>query len=386
MPTNQVGFGIAGDQAFQQSQLNDQAIKMNSLLLDKQQNANDQEAADQQLEQQARQTMSQISLGKGSIPTADGSNNTADSMQGAFMQTAQKLMQLGAPKMAMEYYKNAATIGKNEQDIATSKVKQQESAAETLLKQSDMIGRTLGSATNQEEWNQGLKQLQESGAFNPEQLQTFQNIPYHPAAVQHMADSAMSVKDKAQMTLLSGNQQLTQQRDAVDAQYKATSLALNRAKLEETVRKNNLDEKTGKAATAPTGPQIKSVQSAIVNQIFDGKPPADTDALEAGAQDIASRAQTLVQGNKGLSWQTAVNRAVAESNNAGDWDIHKGTWYNPHDDDSVKFNGMGKTAEDAMALPVTDNKIDPSALKKGRWYITVQGRGQWDGTNFNVPD
>jgi len=377
---NQVGFGIAGDQAFQQSQLNDQQVQMNALAIGQAQRV------DQQLDQQARQMMSKISLGQGSVPTADPNANTTDSMHSAFLQTAQKLMQLGAPKMAMEYYKNGATIGKDEQAAATSKIKQQESAAETLLKQSDMLGRTLGSATNQEEWNQAQQQLADSGAFTPEQLQTFQKIPYHPAAVQHLADSAMSVKDKAQLTLLSGNQELTQQRNAVDAQYKATSLGLQRARLEETKRKNTLDEKTGKAATAPTGPQIKSVQAAIVNQIFDGKPPTDTEALDAGAQDIASRAQTLVQGNKGLTWQTAVNRAVAESNNAGDWDIHKAGRFNPFDDDSVKFNGMGKTPDDALPLPVTDNKIDPSSLKKGRWYITVKGRGQWDGTNFNVPD
>lgn len=383
---NQIGFGIAGDQAFQQSQLNDQQMQMNSLLLNKQQSANQQEEADQALDQQARQIMSKISLGQGGTTTANPGQSSADSMQSAFSQTAQKLMQLGAPKMAMEYYKNGATIGKDEQDLATAKAKQQESASETLLKQSDMLGRTLGSATNQQEWDQGQQQLANSGAFTPEQLATFQKIPYHPAAVQHLADASMSVKDKAQLSIMSGNQQLTQQKDASDAQYKAASLGLERAKLDETIRKNNLDEKTGKAATAPTGPQINSVKSAIVNQIFDGKEPPDDTALEAGAQDIASRAQTLVQGNKGLTWQTAVNRAVTESNNAGDWDIHKGAWYNPADDDSTKFNGMGKTPDDALPLPVVDKKIDPSSLKKGRWYITVQGRGQWDGQNFNVPD
>jgi hypothetical protein len=383
MASNQVGFGIAGDQAYQQSQLNDQQMQMNSLAIGQAQRADEQAQADQDLDQQARQMMSKISLGQGSTPTADPSSNTADSMHSAFLQTAQKLMQLGAPKMAMEYYKNGATIGKDEQAAATSKIKNQQTAAETLLKQSDILGRTLGSATTQEEWNQGQQQLAQSGAFTPEQLATFQKIPYHPAAVQHLADQSMSVKDKAQMTLLSGNQQLTQQRDSVDAQYKATSLALGRARLEETKRRNTIDEKTGKAATAPTGPQIKSVKSAIVNQIFDGKEPPDDTALEAGAQDIASRAQTLVQGNKGLTWQTAVNRAVTESNNSGDWDIHKGGWFS---DESVKFNGMGKTAEDALPLPTEGNKIDASALKKGRWYMTVQGRGQWDGTNFNVPD
>ena len=385
MATNQIGYGIAGDQAFQQSQLNDQAIQMNSLALGKAQRQDEIDQQDQALDQQARQIMSNISMGQGGS-AAQPTDNTADSMQSAFMQTASKLMQLGAPKMAMEYYKSGATIGKDEQTLASAKIKDQQSAAETLLKQSDMLGRTLGSATSQEEWNQAQQQLANSGAFTPEQLATFQKIPFHPAAAQHIADSALSVKDRAQMNLLAGNQQLTQQRDAVDAQYKATNLALQRARLEETKRKNSIDEKTGKAATAPTGPQIKSVKSAIVNQIFDGKPPADDDALEAGAQDIASRAQSLVQGNKGLTWQTAVNRAVTESNSSGDWDVHKGARYNPFDDDSIKFNGMGKTIEDALPLPVTDNKVDPSALKKGRWYITVQGRGQWDGQNFNVPD
>lgn len=385
MPDNQIGFGIAGDQAYQQSQLNDQQMQMNSLSISQAQRADQQQQEDQQLDQQARQIMSKISLGQPTSTGQAGGQNTADNMQSAFTQTAQKLMNLGAPKMAMEYYKNGAIIGKDEQALTSSKIKDQNTAAETLLKQSDMLGRTLGSAQNQDEWNQGLQQLQNSGAFTPEQLQTFQKIPYHPAAVQHLADASISVKDKAQMTLLAGNQQLTQQRDAIDAQYKATRLSLQRAQLDEAKRKTDLAEKTGKAATAPTGPQVKSVQAAIVNQIFDGKPPTDTDALEAGAQDIASRAQTLVQQNKGLTWQTAVNRAVAESNNAGDWDIHKGGMM-PWDNDSTKFNGMGKTPDDALPLPTDGNKVDASSLKKGRWYITTQGRGQWDGTNFNVPD
>lgn len=384
MATNQIGYGIAGDQAFQQSQLNDQAIQMNSLALGKAQRQDEIDQQDQALDQQARQIMSNISMGQGGT-VSPSAGNSADSMQSAFMQTASKLMQLGAPKMAMEYYKSGATIGKDEQDIASAKIKDQQSAAETLLNQSDMLGRTLGSATSQEEWNQGLQQLASSGAFTPEQLATFQKIPYHPAAVQHLADSAMSVKDKAQMNLLAGNQELTQQRDAIDAQYKATSLALDRARLEETKRKNTLDEKTGEAATAPTGPQIKSVKAAIINQIFDGQEPPEDSALDAGAQDIASRAQSLVQGNKGLTWQTAVNRAVTESNNSGDWDIHKDNWFND-DVSGVNFNGMGKDPDNALPLPTDGNKIDASSLKKGRWYITVQGRGQWDGQNFNVPD
>lgn len=381
---NQIGFGIAGDQAYQQSKLNDQQMQMNSLAINKQEMENQQAQADQALDQKARKIVSDISLGQ-SLGT-NNTPNTADSMQSAFLQTANKLMQLGAPKMAMQYYKSGATIGKDESDLEKNKVDQQKGAAEILLKQSDILGRTLGNAHSQEEWDQAQQQLVQSGAFSPEQLATFQKIPYHPAAVQHLADSSISVKDKAQMDLLASGQQLTKNRDAVNAQYKATNLALSRARLEEDKRKNQLAEKTGKAATAPSGPQIKSVKAAIINQVFDGETPTDDDALEAGAQDIASRAQVLVQGNKGLIWQTAVNRAVAESNNAGDWDIHKSAKFNPFDDDSVKFNGMGKTIDDAMVTPTDNGKVNVSDLKKGRWYITPKGRGQWDGKTFNIPD
>lgn len=384
---NSIGWGISGDQAYQQSELNDQQMAMNNISIGNAQEAQAKQQADDALDQQARQMMSKIALGQ-PVPAADtdGSNNTATSMGSAFMQVAQKMQQLGAPDLAMKYYKSAATIGKNESDLQTQQAKSQQTAAETLLKQSDILGRTLGSATSQDEWNQGMQQLQNSGAFTPQQLQTFQQIPYHPASAQHIADSAISVKDKAQLSMTQAGQQLTQNRDAMNANYKQASLEIQRQRVDDAERVRATNVKTGKAATAPTGPQVNSVQAAIVNQIFQGQAPADKDALKAGAEDIASRAQVLVQGNKGLDWQTAVNRAVSESQNAGDWDIHKGSWYNPSDDDSVKFNGQGKTPDDALALPVTDNKVDPSSLKKGRWYITVKGRGQWDGTNFNVPN
>lgn len=380
MDINQVGFGIGGDQAYQQSQQNDQQLQMNALTIQQKQQEVDQQQQDADIANQAKTIMSNIALGKGGVGAPQSQGNTAASMQDAFLQTGSKLMQLGAPKMAMEYYKNAATIGKNEQDVATSRTKQQESAAETLLKQSDIIAQKLGSATTPEEWNQGVHELAQSGAFQPQQVQMFQNMPFHPATAAHLREASLSVKDKAQLDILQSNQQLRQAQMQSDRDFKATRLAIDQAKLEEDKRYHDLNKKTGAAATAPTSEQVKSVKASIIQNVFNGKAPNDDDVLNAGAFDIASRAQQLVKNNKGLSWQTAVNRAVMDSDQAGDWEVHKGGWFS---DDSVKFTGVGKTPDDAMPLPQNPTATD---LKKGRWYITAKGRGQWDGQNFNIPE
>lgn len=373
-----LSYGVEGDQALADTQMKQQQIQMNDLTIADTQRKQEQAQRDEQLQQTALAMASKISQGKGGVGSSNNDGAQATSLADTFKITAEKLMTLGAPKLAMDYYKNAATINKDEQALAKDRADTAKSSAEATLKQADIVGEKLGSAQSAEQWNQGLLEMQQSGAFTPEQIQHFAAIPYHPAAVAHLRDAALTVKDKADLQIKQADQDFNVSRAQSEDVYRAAQLSIDRARLEEEKRKNQIDKKTG--ATAPTSEQVKSAKAAIVQTVFQGTPPENTDALEAGSFDIASRAQDLVRNNKGLSWQTAINRAVAESDQAGDWEVHKGGWFS---DDTTTFSGVGKTPDDAMPLP---DKPTPDSLKKGRWYITAKGRGQWDGENFNIPE
>ena len=83
MDINQVGFGIGGDQAYQQSQQNDQQLQMNALTIQQKQQEVDQQQQDADIANQAKTIMSNIALGKGGVGAPQSQGNTAASMQSA---------------------------------------------------------------------------------------------------------------------------------------------------------------------------------------------------------------------------------------------------------------------------------------------------------------
>lgn len=389
-----VPWGYGGLQLDQQYRANEQTIQMNNLAMQESQRKADQEQQDSELQQMAADRLSKIAKGQ-SVTNSGVTDDVQSSYAGAFRQTGAYMAEMGAPDQAMKFFKSANEIDKAETDNAKARLDQQKNKAEILLKQSDIMARDLGNATNEDEWNQGLDAMEKSGIFPQEVIQQYKQMPFHPQAAAMIRQRALSVKDQATLDYQQQQEQRIQANADRTASIQMQRLAWDKQKAREEQRQKEIDAKSGKAAMAPNKDELRSAESAVVNLIFNGKPPKQLGddgedspsyrAYQAGIQQIAASAKQMVRENKGLSWEAAISRATLQSKTEGDWDVQTQTHLIGDDDTTATFNGLGKEPEDALPMPMADDKPNTSALKKGRWYLSPTGKkGRWNGKGFDV--
>lgn len=394
MPAPVLTWGAGGTQAFQEYQLNQQRQKINDLAI---QSAEDSQAAKQQnaeLEQRAAKILSDIakgnSTGTPSNVLGNDAQNPANNVADTFYKASDLMLKAGMPAQAQEYMKAAQTIGKSEATID----KDQATAAQTNLKnrglQADLIARTFNDPNmSDEQYQEKLGELQQSGLFTPDELAHIARAPNHPAAIMHMREAALSIKDQVN---LKQKQLQDQEVERHNKQTEAAARARNQIaqqRVDEMRRQKKIANKTG--VSAPTGTEIKDVTAAVKTQVFPNVDAGNWDPkdpiVQSGVREIANRAKTLFKTNQGLSWNDAVNRAVIESQANGDWDTETEThWFSPDTTKTTGFSRKGKNPADAMPIPINNGSIDTGNLKTGKWYISPTGkRGKWNGQEFIVP-
>lgn len=251
----------------------------------------------------------------------------------------------------------------------------------------------------QQEFNQGIQELVDTGVMPAAHAQHLLNVPFDARSMKVLQEKALSVKDQANLSLQQQQESRIQANADRTASIQMQRLAISKAQLAETKWKNRHDEKTGKTATAPTKADLDAAKTAVGNVIFDGELPsalkkavaADDEsdpnyiAYMAGVQNIASSAKKKVKENKGIDYNTALTRATMESKNAGDWNLIESEGF--FGDDKVTFEGTGKNPEDALPIPTGEGGTpNTSSLKTGRWYISPDGKGvgKWNGETFEV--
>jgi hypothetical protein len=377
--------------------MNDQLMRGREIGIQQAQQNLDASAQEQQINQQAASMFQ--TLAKGGSVTSPASNNsdTVSSPAEAFDKVASNLLAVGAPKKALEYFNAAGKLRDSQNKAINDQLTQQKSQADLLAKQADFMGRDLGGATNLEEWNQGIAAMQQqadAGLFPQATVDQYKAIPFTPEAAAHIRDAAMSVKDKASLDMQAARIAAQDNRDASADAYRKARLAQEQQKIESAKTAKDKATKTGALASAPTPAQVREAEGVVSSLVFDNnaptKPKAGTtsqsyQAYMAGVTSIASQAQQMMQDNRGLTRQEALNRAVLLSKAEGDWDIHTeepsaiGKLLGSDAETSVRYNSAGKQPEDAIPAPVADGKIDPSGLKVGRWYTHGDTKFKYDG-------
>jgi len=98
--------------------------------------------------------------------------------------------------------------------------------------------------------------------------------------------------------------------------------------------------------------------------------------------DVVGRARTLVEGNKGLTYSDAVNRAVLDMKASGDFQTIQernaifGVGYGDWKTKETKYKVRGRTADNPIPLPG-----DKSKWVRGRFY-EKNGKVLQYGTDF----
>lgn len=386
-----VPWGYGGIQLNQQYQMNQQLMRARDVGIQQAQQDLDASQQEQQINQQAASMFQTLAKG-GTIPGA--STNPADeagSPAEAFDKVASTMLNIGQPNKAMDYFKAASTLRKSQNEAVAALTKQQQAKYDLLYKQADLIGRDLGGATNADEWNQGVQSMQEQAAAGiiPKALaDQVKNLPYTPELAAHFRNSALSVKDKANLDMQAQRAAMTEDAQKQTQNYRDQRLALDRQKVEDARIEKEKKEKTGASASAPTTAQIREAEGVVSSLIFNNEAPPKPktgetsqsyQAYMAGVTAIASQAQDMIRENKGLTRTEALNRAALASKAAGDWDVQNEKHIFSPDETSVTFSGAGKQPEDAMPMPMDKGAPDMSHLQAGRWYTYGSTTFRYDG-------
>ncbi len=292
-------------------------------------------------------------------------------------------LRMGGIKQGTDALKAASDIHRDEALNERNKFENAKDHVETVLKTANAVAQTIGVAQNESEWRYGLAQLRKNQVLPDEQLAQLESMDYDPDVVAYLNSQALTAYQKAQLDLIS-SRDATNKRQAdarIDNARNLTSIAKARLKLaEEAAARAN---KTGKSASAPNRDQLAAAESAVVSQIFGGRKPTSPEAkaaMAAGVSAIASRTQALLRENKAMDFETAQNRAIIESQAAGDWKIDEpgriASFFGA--ESKTKF-GAGKTPATAIVLPE-----DPKKLVKGKFYITSKGKAKWNGSAFEA--
>lgn len=324
-------------------------------------------------------------------------NDVTDS-QGAVLERLGELMiSGGAVERGMDYLKAGVDIRDKESQMANRELEGTSKQLNNIISTADIFSRTVGVAKNESEWRYGLAQFRRHPEaveiFGEDNLRAVEAMEFDPDVVAYFNEQALSHKDRASLDLQQQGEQRQQQSAQELSQFRRTTARIAEARAQESERHNRVMEKisgTG-GSKAPTVDQIKTAEAAVANLVFGGRVPASDNedslsyaAFKSGAQDIASRAQQLVQDIPGLTFSAAVNRATMESLAAGDWETLKIT--EESDENSgrgTRFKGLGSTPSTPLAIPTLSNGTPvPGRMKAGSYYITSRGVAKWNGREF----
>lgn len=379
-------IGLEGQQAF--------ASRMTTLAQGKQMEASarEQELANQetermnQLNQEASAALSSLSKGDrvGSNVDADAVASRMDSLANPLEVTADIYAKGGAPGKAMELYKAASEIRKRESDIENDAVLAEQRRLENIVKGSDLVSRTLGIARNQSEWEHGIEQLREQGIMEPEYLEQLSQMEYNPDVAAYFNEQAISAADRARNAISTAGQERLERQSAATRAQEERKIRLQAQRDTAQERHRVWERKTGgknaPSATSPSERDILSAKRMLKTEVFRDIPDDDED-LAAASEYVASQAKSILQNNKAITWDVAVQQAILRGQQDGALSIDSGKtrdWFDPRSDvpAKAKFKApLGRTPEAPAPVPKTEKE-----MKKGHYYISSKGIVQWDGS------
>lgn len=381
MPVDLSKIGLEGLESYQSRMESASRTTYNEALANK---TNVEVAAaerQQALADEASAALNDIAMGKKRTSGVDP--GSVETMSGADVleTTAQVFARGGAPETAMEMFSKAAEIRKKENDIDNDKVLAEQRRLENIIKGADVVGRYLGKARNQSEWNFGIKKLQEQGIMEPELIQQLAQMPFDEDVAAYFADQAISNSDQAKLDMDKLTQDRLQRQGDIEATQAQQRITLQAARDAETRRHNlQIEKASGNksgGAAAPNKAEVDSAGAALRSAgVFKGLVAGEEgEDFNTAADYIASNAKALIQTNKSLDWQTAVQRSILMAQTQGMFSTTEGEGkllgiFGSETPPKAKFEGP-------LPMPKTKAEMQP-----GKIYITSRGRAKWNGSVF----
>ena len=326
-------------------------------------------------EQQRMTALAQQEGQSGKSPVEQMEDMATLAMRSGFVSSGSKL----AGDAATIRLKQAQT-----QQNDARKFQEQATAAKTQL---TMVEQLLSGVKDQESWD-AANSLFESmtGSKSP-----FAGMEYHPAIVAQLQNSTLTVKDKLDLAIKQQNANTHAAAEASAASFRDFRRGILKQQVDiARQREGRLAKVGGKAGDV--GVPVKGELDHASDQISKAYPNLPQDEVNNAAYSIASRARAIRKSTPGLDADTALDRALAEANQSGEFktlnDNYKimGVAIPGTEKSTTHFtkSGKGPTPIPGKAIPLPAN---PSAanLKKGQQYQAPGGQiGTWNGSSFDI--
>lgn len=247
---------------------------------------------------------------------------------------------------------------------------------QTIAADADVRSRTIGTATNQEEWDQQQQAYEmQTGKRSP-----FRDVQFSPEAVDQVNQSAMTAKqraDEAEKAALRAN--LKNYRNSRLSQFD-TENEIRQRRLDLAAQREERLARAGggKAITPPSDRELKAAK-VLVKKEFPG-----IENQDEAAYSIASDARAIMRANPALDSAGALARAYQNARDSGDFTTTSSRI--PFTQDKTKF-GNGKSSASPKQIPLASGKIDTGKLTPKTWYLSPSGvPGMWNGKAFVLAD
>lgn len=281
----------------------------------------------------------------------------------------------------------------NASNLRESKFKQQQTQASAELSEArrqqishSLVAQTLGSAENEDEWDQAKMQVLSSPWITPEEKRNLANLSYNPDTVDAINRAGMNSSQQATAKIKQLELDEKRRKNALDDARKDADQARKDAHEAAWEKHQDAIKKAGASEKAPSKADLHSAGVALKGVA----PEMDEDSNDfmRAQQSIASRAQQIVSSNKAVTFDQAVNMAANEAKKNGEISTEKtpdtrvsifghgipGTGKAP--EDKVTFKGKG--IDTANAIPLSKDAKE-SDLINGRYY-------SYNGKTYQVQD
>jgi hypothetical protein len=302
--------------------------------------------------------------------TPDGSPQT---LSGMSLDMAQIFAEAGLPNKAEQAMKTATSAMSHEVALRAQTLREATAKLTGAKQTATIMSNLAADVTDQESWdraNQVYSQV--SGKESP-----FAKMPYDPKFVEMIKDSAITMKQKADMA----------EKAAMDAARIANikSLDAHRQAQEQIARDKMQQQREratavgkvgGKDVGAPAAGEIAAAKGLLRGE--DGL-VSETD-LPTAAFDVAAKARAIRKSNPGIAADEALRQAVIEKKMSGD--------FQPPTPGMKVFGldtGIGAKAGKYKPGGAAGDSIDPSKTPKsqlqlGKVYKDAASGKSWQWT------
>jgi hypothetical protein len=292
----------------------------------------------------------------------------------------------GAPEEGSDFLTAASEIDGRASTIERNYEMNAKSRLERIKLGADAVGRYLGTAKSQEEYDLGIQTLRDTGALEPEFIEQLAQQPWSEDWSASLAETSTSTYERERLRDADEREERLQRQAKVRNAQAEARIKLMAARNKETKEYHAARLKAaggkGGAAGVPKDNEVKSTEAYLMSTVFKGvdtKNRYNQSVVDVATQYIAAEALADSSRPGGPDWNTAVARATERAKAEGYFDTRT------LEDNFWTEDKTGPDFKATLPMPTGETEEEiAEQLEAGQYYNTSRGRALWTGSEFKA--